>query len=329
MFSDQRKLLDQNTREPFAKKNPAHKEDLGPPSGVYVSNAQESRELILERFPNNVSKNVILNYDSIDQNDTCACSFVGYLNMIRIYDAMHNTNLLPHNIKSKWKGIWNSFNVCSATDIAMTLDKMATNKQFAQAIQLTNYVPIRSAGVSERAFNKSFWVDKSVIVNRYEYAEMMHTRSATLWDEWLFQIAYLIESKIDSGIPVEINSQSHSRTCVAYNDNDLLFADNYGNDYAVDYTEMEKCRLGFCSVNKWLVYSTVRDLCYLSPPSLQQVGKPSSSTTPSKHKSKSDCMSWVNNNIMKAQKECMSLKQKNSSMNCSFKKLAEALCSYY
>ena len=81
----------------------------------------------------------------------------------------------------------------------------------------------------------------------------------------LFSINF-IESKIDARIPVELNSQSHSRTCVAYNETELLFADNYGDDYSVDYTAMERCRAGFCFVNKWLVYSTVRDLCYLSVP---------------------------------------------------------------
>ena len=36
---------------------------------------------------------------------------------------------------------------------------------------------------------------------------------------------------LDSGIPVEINALEHSRTCLGYNDHELLFADNWTKNY--------------------------------------------------------------------------------------------------
>jgi len=304
MFSDRRIILDKGTREPMARHNKLNIVDQGPPTGVYVeSPGFAQRKAYVNNFQNCVSSSVILEYDSVDQQETCACSFVGFINMCRIYTLIHKEHILPINIHTKWKSIWNNFQVCTATDIAMTLDKLVSKyagKKEWKALDIVIYQPIRSAGNSERVFDKSFWVRKQDLFLKFPESKEFHDRNnGKVWDEWLFQIAYLVESLIDRKIPVEINSQSHSRTCIAYNNSELLFADNYGNDYNVDYTGMETCRGGFCKLNKWLVYSTVRDLCYLEPPkkltaqsdvSVEQIKppasiKPASVNNPATHQS--------------------------------------------
>ena len=269
-FSSKRNKLNEEVISSFARKNDYHKEDTGPPTGVYVEPTlvvADQRERYVHQYKDHcVSTNVILNYNSIDQKGTCACSFVGFLNMCNIYKMMHGISLIPNDKMKKWQQIWNSFNVCTATDIAFTLDILATKNWAGKAIDRVEYIPIRSSGNSERGFNSTFWTTQLALFDKYPYAKTLFEKTPTKWDQWLFQIAYKIEDLIDRGIPIEINSQSHSRTCVAYDETTLLFADNYGNDYNVEYTDMENCYAGYCKVNKWLVYSTVRDICYLNPP---------------------------------------------------------------
>ena len=270
MYTNKRHDLDKGVREPMARmKNPYNIIDVEVPRGKLLKQPDKKtqRNKFINEFPNNVSNNLILNYDSIDQGGSCACSFVGFLNMCRIFESMNKISLIDQNTFKNWEKIWDSFEVCTATDIAMTLDFISEDKRFGKALSLVNYIPLRSAGKGEGVYNHDFWVSKEEIFRRYPFTEQMYdNRKNNVWDEWLFQIGYYIETLIDNKIPVELNSQSHSRTCVGYNDVNILFADNYGNDYSIYFTDMEFCHSGYCIVNKWLVYSTVRDLCFLTLP---------------------------------------------------------------
>ncbi len=89
---------------------------------------------------------------------------------------------------------------------------------------------------------------------------------------------------LDSGIPVEINAFEHSRTAIAYNDEHILFADNWHPTAGLK--SVQKCdpkgkfvgggggagkrielfAASFSRVNKWHVYSMMRDIVYFEPP---------------------------------------------------------------
>ena len=102
---------------------------------------------------------------------------------------------LARSLHTKWKNIWDSFQICTATDIAMTLDKLMSKyagKKEWRALDIVRYQPIRSSGNSERVFNKSFWVPKHDLFLKFPESKEFHDRNnGKVWDEWLFQIAYL------------------------------------------------------------------------------------------------------------------------------------------
>ena len=81
----------------------------------------------------------------------------------------------------------------------------------------------------------------------------------------MYQAAYLIETLLDSGVPVEINAMEHSRTCIGYNDDSLIFADNWGMNHheTSDNPYNDSYSAGFSTIDKWAIYTWVRDLVYV------------------------------------------------------------------
>ena len=231
-------------------------------SGNHVSNKEKIkyRKHLVSIFPNSVID--IINYHGVDQEDEGACSFVGFLNLSLLSG---NENKLKKNTIKNWKKIWNSFGIESAADIGQTLDKIINKKLFINnKIHKENieYIPIRSERNREMKFNKTFWktgIDIDIILTRYDITRPIYDSVS-----WTYQNAYLIETLIDSGIPVEINALEHSRTCIGYNEELLLFADNWDENYeqtSSDGTDNYfKC--GFSTINKWAIYSWMRDIVY-------------------------------------------------------------------
>ena len=81
----------------------------------------EQRKAYVQQYQKNcVSDDVIMKYDSIDQGESCACSFVGFLNLCRLYNMIHKDVVIPEKDVGNWKKIWDSFKICAATDIALT-----------------------------------------------------------------------------------------------------------------------------------------------------------------------------------------------------------------
>ena len=146
----------------------------------------------------------------------------------------------------------------AAADIAQVLDKLEENNYFKKSINI-KYVPIRSEGNREMGFNNDFWVDK-VILKEYFNVPINQIEKS----EFVFQNGYLIENLLNHGTPMEINALEHSRTCVGYNKKYLLFADNWGNNYEqYDDSDMKDIfSAGFSVVDKWGVYSNMRDIVY-------------------------------------------------------------------
>ena len=76
----------------------------------------------------------------------------------------------------------------------------------------------------------------------------------------IYEVANLIESLLDKRIPVQINSEGHSRVCVGYNDEQLIMMDSWGENIAV----LHYYYAGFSVINKWKIYSHARDISYLA-----------------------------------------------------------------
>ena len=75
----------------------------------------------------------------------------------------------------------------------------------------------------------------------------------------IYEVCNLVESLLDLGIPVQINAMEHSRVCVGYNDRELVFVDTWGDDILIP----GQYYAGLSIVNKWKVYSQMRDLSYI------------------------------------------------------------------
>lgn len=205
-------------------------------------------------------------YNGIDQGEEGACSFVGFLNLT-IVSKKENLLIPTYDTRAKisksWEGIWESFGISTASDIGETLDNVHSNKLFKKSLHdSVRYVPIRSEDFNENKFNKDFWVNGAqleLVLSKYGIDEKVYNAVP-----WCYQNAFLIENLIDMGIPVEINALEHSRTCVGYNDNELLFADNWTKNYEQSSSNGtdDYFKGGFSRINKWAIYSWMRDIVY-------------------------------------------------------------------
>ena len=197
----------------------------------------------------------------LDQGAEGACSFVGFLNLILINGI--DNEILNDDVISNWRSYWEQFQKDTSTDIAETLDDMFEYNCFKEnAENYINYVPMRSENHNENYHNVQFWSDEYKIC---EYFGIDKDEYDTL--PWLFQQAYYIEDLLNKGIPIEINAREHSRTCVSFNDNYLLFADNWGHEgYEQSWNDSLEDNFfgGFSTANKWGIYSCVRDIVWIN-----------------------------------------------------------------
>lgn len=150
------------------------------------------------------------------------------------------------------------------------------------------YIPIR--GVDEQCFNVSHW-EKDTTVRELEAKGIADV--ATEYDKtpFIFENCRLIENLIDSGHVVEINAFEHSRTCVAYNDTHLLFADNWDASSAVQSQQtgalnkpIEDFGAGFSRVDKWYLYSFMRDILYFEKEPAERMAPSATNRTKAKRR---------------------------------------------
>lgn len=236
-------------------------------SGNYLNSKQvkEFREDLVRQFPNAVSP--INSYNGVDQGEEGACSFVGFLNLTIL--SGNKKLFRSSKIHDTWNNIWSTFGIDSASDIGQVLDKIIESKLFKNSVNISDlitYIPIRSENNREMSFNKSFYkedTDLDEIIERYLGD---HSDKTEIYKQvpWIYQNANLIESLIDSGKPVTINALEHTRTCIGYNENELLFADNWTKNYeqiSQNGTD-DHFRAGFSTINKWAIYSWMRDIVF-------------------------------------------------------------------
>jgi hypothetical protein len=207
-----------------------------------------------------VSPATLIQYaDQVDQEQEGACTFVSLLNNEAL---VKRKDLIKH---SAWKSSWRKFGKESCEDLAECLDLCDEhNLLLREGSSDLVYVPIRSRGKREMCFNTSFWwEDLHALAERY---------GVTVRDvdavPWVYQNAQLVESLLDNSRPVTINFAEHSRTCVGYNDDNLLFCDNWSKTYEEKcdtggtYESHFKAGLSVCS--KWAVYSWMREVVHIA-----------------------------------------------------------------
>jgi len=217
-----------------------------------------AQDKYLREFPNSLVN--IKKYNGLDQGQEGACSFVGFLNLCLV---SKKTSILKSNVIKNWEKYWSKFGKNTAADIAETLDNMVRTKALKNTSGI-NYVPVRSEGHSENIWNQSFWVDPNTVINYFNVNETIYYTCP-----WVYQNGYFIESLIMNKTALEINSLQHSRTCVGFNKTQLLFADNWGTCqpgycYEQIWTDGTDDHFigGFSTVDKWAIYSHLRDLVF-------------------------------------------------------------------
>ncbi|GMH77658.1 hypothetical protein TrRE_jg7068 [Triparma retinervis] len=207
-----------------------------------------------------VSPSAVVDYNNVDQGQDGACTFVGLLNLIAL---MGRKDLIPINFK-RWRASWRRFDREQCEDLAECLDLCASTSILGDVASTDlRYVPVRSRGNREMSFNVSYWVsDLASLAERYGAA--VADVEAT---PWLYQNARFVEELIDSKRAVAINFAEHTRTCVGYNDDSLLFCDNWSKEYEENadtngtYQSLFKGGLSVCG--KWACYSWMREVVYV------------------------------------------------------------------
>ena len=201
-------------------------------------------------------------YDGIDQGDEGACSFVSFLNMLKITG---NQSILKKHVFTNWEKEWEKFDIENTADIGTVLDIMIEYKCFKlkpRALsEVVSYVPIRSEGNREQQFNDKFWTTEiKYILQKFDITENDYDVCP-----WIYQNAFLIEFLLSKNVPVQINALEHSRTCIGYNDTSLIFADSWGSQWYETSRNPynEKYSAGFSTMDKWAIYTWARDLSYV------------------------------------------------------------------
>lgn len=198
-----------------------------------------------------------------------SCSFAGLLQLLHMTEVLESLDeVVPPKFQTQekrwawWQSHWishwqrilkaNGGKEANVPDVASTLDLLPLAQKFAPPG--FKYIPIRSAGNSEMSFNESFWVPQDEAaaafgVDGRAYREM----------PWTYQTALLMEAAIARGLPVAINSDSHTRVAIACDATHLLCVDSYGPRHQEGHSE-RFWKAGLSVVEKWRVYNFVREV---------------------------------------------------------------------
>ena len=223
------------------------------------------RKQIQAQFPNSVVN--LLSVNPIYQGNVTACSFVSFINLCQMTNNMHLIS--DSNITQTWKKYWKSWKLSNGCDdIAAALDLMTKQGLLVDhSHSQIEYIPIKSAKHSENNYNTRFW-NPSAAIDRLQRQLQSEIGESVLYNEakeryetmpQVYEICNLIESLLDRMIPIQMNAMEHSRVCVGYNTNSLVFVDTWGDDMQIP----GEYYAGLSVVNKWQFYSQIRDLSYL------------------------------------------------------------------
>jgi len=237
-----------------------------------TSQIEGFKRLFMSEFPR--AARTIEAYSAVDQGDQDACSLVGLINCAQL------AGLPPEDVsaaKRGWKREWSRRGGAVLRDIGDMLDEF---EDFLDRCGLgcREYIPIN--GVEEQYYDKTRW-DPLESQRRFNVSSSEYDKSP-----FVFENGRLVETLLDSSTPVEINALEHSRTAIAYNEEHVLFADNWTAsvhsessqradrtgrivsrgqlvpDSSSHSSPIELYAAGFSRVNKWVVYSMMRDVAY-------------------------------------------------------------------
>ena len=218
------------------------------------------KQQFIREFPQ--VTHIIETYKAVDQGEEGACSLVGFINLAQL------SGISISSARKNWKRYWN--NRVSMEDIGEMLDTFSRKLNFGTF----QYIPIN--GTYEGYYNKTHW-KPSLCQQHFGITSAEYNKSP-----FVFENGYLIETLLASG-PVEINALEHSRTAIAYNDEHLLFADNWSPSAYLESRQkanalgkikdnegklfpnskpIEIFAASFSRVNKWFIYSMMRDIVY-------------------------------------------------------------------
>ena len=80
------------------------------------------------------------------------------------------------------------------------------------------------------------------------------------------KLSKYIENLIDDNTPVAISQNGHARVIVGYNKKSVLFVDSWGDNFSISNADSDDSfKAGFSTMDKWQVYSSLRDLAYFEP----------------------------------------------------------------
>ena len=240
------------------------KNNLGKYNFLSDSQVKKRRKELGKQFRNAVIE--VENYEGLNQGKDGACTLVSLIHMIWLSGAA--SRVFSRDISyvlRYWRSYWkpettDSTHADASPDIASTID-MCIRTGLVKDASFLNYVPIRSEGNREQSFNESFWVrNRDMIVSRYNIKKISDYDKIT----FVYQNAYLVERLLDGGHPIAINALEHSRVAIGYDETNLLFADSWDTKYyESNGTGTDVTNAGFSVVDKWLIYTWMRDIAYV------------------------------------------------------------------
>ena len=223
---------------------------------------EKYKQQFMNEFPQ--VEHIIANYKAVDQGEQGACSLVGFINLASL------NGIDISSTRGNWTRLWD--NRQAMEDIGAMLDTFSERLNFGSF----HYIPIN--GTEEIYYNKVHW-----------NPEQCQTHFGITMKEYnkapfVFENGYLLETLLASNTPVEINALEHSRTAIAYNDEHILFADNWAPSAYLESTQkadmygkvttgikggqeikcapIELFAASFSRVNKWFIYSMMRDIVF-------------------------------------------------------------------
>ncbi len=290
-FQEQKKQIDVSLNSVKQKREPL---DPGiTDSSWKYDYADASKETLLElkqdiheRFEDSLAKSTfdIFHYNQLDQGSKEACTLASLFNLIHVTgnDDMHVPENAINQIrwdraKNKWKKIkekkyWRDYVFTNikknqpfqyyADLIDSGVDAKIENKPIQVFQKLIShpsfrYMPIRGDAYRELKINEAFFTNsqKSQQISRFG-------KDVVKKNPVISAVGNFIESKLDAGILVGISYKGHARIAVAYNDEDMLFADSH--DHQIGYNERtgDEYVDGLSISNKYMIYAYAKDMVY-------------------------------------------------------------------
>lgn len=219
------------------------------------SNVHTMRATLFNGMRCAVERSTFMTYKGIDQQSEGACSLVGFLNLLSVnYIKIAWGTYSPAEVHYFWADIWDKMQDYSVKngmeDIAAMLDAAVNLRLLTTPlIKALIYVPVRSVNNSENSFNPIFT----------QSGDVLHTIEA------------FIKERIDSGIPVFVNSHEHTRVCVGYQNDHFVFADSWGDEVNQEEFDpigrlVNKIQGGYSLTPIRMIVSYVRELVYFQTP---------------------------------------------------------------